>query len=57
MAASKDQKFNMVMTGEDKSMLVALSNADDLSEAHIVRSLIRRAYAERFGDKKPKVKR
>lgn len=54
MAPAKDQKFNMVMSAEDRSMLVSLSEVDDLSEAQIVRSLIRRAYVEKFGDKKPK---
>jgi hypothetical protein len=38
-------------------MLQALADADGLSASHIVRSLIRRAHAERFGEKKPKPKR
>ncbi len=34
-------------------MLQALADADGLSASDIVRTLIRRAYSERFGDRKP----
>lgn len=54
MASAKDQKFNMVMSADDKAALAALADADDVSEAHVVRSLVRHAYLERFGEKRPK---
>jgi len=34
-------------------MLRVLAEADGLSSADIIRTLIRRSYAERFGEKKP----
>jgi hypothetical protein len=54
MASAKDQKFNMVMSVEDKAMLESLSKVDDVSEAQVMRSLIRRSYAEKFPKKRPK---
>lgn len=54
MASAKDQKFNMVMTSEDRAMLAKLAEREDVSEAQIVRSLIRRAFAEMRPAKKTK---
>ncbi len=51
MASTKDVKFNMMMSSEDKEMLTALAERDDVSEAQIMRMLIRRSYAEAFPQK------
>jgi hypothetical protein len=48
MASTKDVKFNMMMSAEDKEMLTSLAVRDDVSEAQIMRTLIKRAYAEVF---------
>ena len=54
MATAKDQKFNMMMSADDKAMLEKLSERADVSEAQIVRTLIRQAFAEAFPPKKSK---
>ena len=56
MASAKDQKLTAMLSEHDMAMLKAMSAADDVSASQVVRVLIRRAYAERFGDKKPKKK-
>jgi hypothetical protein len=47
MVTAKEVKFNMVMSAEDKAMLEKLAAMDDVSEAHIVRTLIREKHAAR----------
>jgi|HubBroStandDraft_4_1064222.scaffolds.fasta_scaffold972946_1 hypothetical protein len=54
MATAKDLKFNMMMSADDKAMLEKLSERADVSEAQIVRTLIRQAFAEAFPPKKSK---
>jgi hypothetical protein len=57
MATAKDLKFNMMMSADDKAMLVKLSERADVSEAQIMRTLIRQAFAEAFPPKRPMTKR
>jgi len=37
----------------DMAMIKTISETDDVSAAQVVRLMIRRTYAERFGEKKP----
>jgi hypothetical protein len=53
----KSERLAMRMAPSEVSMLRALSEAAGESDANVVRQLIRRAYAERFGDKKPRTKK
>lgn len=46
-------RFNMVMLPEERGMLQALAEATGLKESDVVRQMIRRDYAARFGAKKP----
>ena len=46
-------RFNMVMLSEERAMLQALARQIGLKESDVVRQMIRRDYAEQFGDKKP----
>jgi hypothetical protein len=50
-------RIGLRIAPEEIAMLNMLAEADALSASDIVRTLIRRAYAERFGDKKPKTKK
>jgi ribosomal 50S subunit-associated protein YjgA (DUF615 family) len=45
------------MSPTDAAMLAALSEHEGESLATVLRTLIRRAYTEQFGDKKPTKKR
>jgi hypothetical protein len=51
----KDRKLTVLVAENDMTRLRELAAADDVSAAHVVRSLIRAAHAGRF--KKPKTKR
>ena len=53
----RSERLGLRIAPEEVEMLQTLADADGLSASDIVRSLIRRAYAERFGEKKPKQKR
>lgn len=48
------EMFTVRMTADEIAMLRALAEADGLSQSDVVRVFIRRSYAERFGDKKPR---
>ncbi len=52
MATAKDTKLTAMISEEDMAMLRAMSEADDVSLAQVIRLLIRRGYAEKFGEKK-----
>jgi hypothetical protein len=41
------------MAPSETALLQALAEADGLTISDVVRLLVRRAYADRFGDKKP----
>ena len=53
MTDLKTARFNMVLSETERAMLQRLADDSGLSESDIVRQHIRRAYAERFGDKRP----
>ena len=57
MVRTKDTKFNMVMSEEEKLRLDALAKADERSAGAWIRAVINRMYVEKFGDKPPKKKR
>lgn len=46
-------RFNMVMLPEERAMLQALAKDTGLKESDVLRQMIRRDYADRFGKKKP----
>jgi hypothetical protein len=46
-------RFNMVMQPDERAMLQALAREQGLKESDILRQMIRRDYAEKFGKKKP----
>ena len=47
----------MRASDEEAAMLHALAEAEGVSQSDYLRLFIRRAHAEKFGDKKPKTKR
>lgn len=46
-------RFNMVMQPDERAMLQALARESGLKESDVLRQMIRRDYAEKFGKKKP----
>jgi hypothetical protein len=55
--ALKTDRFMIRMDPDERRMLTELSELDGVSEATIVRQLIRRAHAERMAAQAPKPKR
>jgi uncharacterized protein (DUF1778 family) len=53
----RSERLNVRIAPEEMAMLNALADAEGLSASDVVRTLVRRAYGERFGDKKPKPKK
>ncbi len=53
----RSERLNVRIAPDEMAMLNALADAEGLSASDVVRTLVRRAYAERFGDKKPKPKK
>ena len=53
MPAPKELRFNMAMNPDELNMLADLAERNGISESGTVRLLIRRAYAERSGNRKP----
>jgi hypothetical protein len=52
-ANERTARFEIRIAPQEIAMLRVLAEADGLSSADIIRTLIRRSYAERFGEKKP----
>lgn len=50
----RDRHLAIRTSAEEASMLKALAEAEGISQSDYVRLFIRRAYAEKFGAKKPK---
>ena len=50
---ARDVSLRIRMTEDERAMVAALAKSDGLSSSDIVRLLVRRAYKEAFGDKKP----
>lgn len=51
---ARTELFNIRVSPTELSMLRAIADADGLSAADVVRTLVRREYAARFGQKAPK---
>ena len=54
MAEPKDIKLTVLVAESDLRKLRELAEADDVSTAHVVRTLVREAHDLRFARKKPK---
>jgi len=52
----RTERFGIRASTEEIAMLQALADDAGLSSSDIVRQLIRAAYKDKFGDKKPKLK-
>lgn len=46
-------RFNLVMQPDERAMLEALATEQGLKESDVVRQLVRREYAAKFGKKAP----
>lgn len=53
----RNRVFQIRASDEELAMLAAIAEAEGVSGADVLRLFIRRTYAERFGDKKPKPRR
>jgi len=53
----KTDRLAFRMGPTDAAKLAALADHEGESQANVLRTLIRRAYAAQFGDKKPKSKK
>jgi hypothetical protein len=53
----RSERLNVRTAPEELAMLEALASSYGVSASDVVRTLIRRAYADRFGDKKPKARK
>ena len=49
----RTERLGIRIASEEVAMLQALAVADGLTASDIVRTLIRRAHAERFGERRP----
>lgn len=56
MPELRSEQFLMRVSPTEVAMLRALADATGLAAADVLRMCIRREYAEKFGDKKPKKK-
>lgn len=56
MVVDRGRRLSIRIADEERVMLEALADRDGISASDFVRMFIRRAYAEAFGDKPPKVK-
>ncbi len=54
MVRTKDTKFNMVMSEEEKSRLDAMAKSEERSAGAWIRAVINREYVEKFGTKPSK---
>ena len=57
MVVKKTEVLALRMSPDDAARLRRLAEADDVTYAHVIRQLVRAAYAERFGSRPPKKKR
>jgi hypothetical protein len=56
MPIDRDLMFHVRMAAEERAMLEALAEGHGVSASDYIRIVVRRDYAERFGDKKAKKK-
>jgi uncharacterized protein (DUF1778 family) len=57
MPVERTQRLNVRIAPEEMAMLEAVADQSGLSASDVVRTLIRREYAEKIGHRKPKAKR
>jgi hypothetical protein len=50
----RTERLGLRIAPEELEMVNDLADADGVSASDVVRILVRRAHAERFGDRKPK---
>lgn len=55
--AERENAITVRMSKDERRMLDALAEADGISISDVVRMLVRRAHADRFGAPKPKARR
>jgi hypothetical protein len=55
--AERDVTMTVRLTREERQMVKAIAELDGVSSSDAVRMSVRRAYAERFPDKKAKTRR
>lgn len=53
----RDHVITVRMSREERDKLQALADDDGISVSDVVRMVVRRTHAERFGDKKTKARR
>ena len=53
----RDKSLRVRVSAEELDMVQALADAEGITASDIVRLYIRRAYAERFGETKPRKRR
>jgi hypothetical protein len=53
----RTERLELRIAPDELAMARALAGADGISVSDVVRLLVRRAHAERFGEKKPKPKK
>jgi predicted DNA binding CopG/RHH family protein len=54
MVLERDRRLTIRLSDEELAMVAALAEVDGVSQSDYLRLFIRRAHAEKFGDKKPK---
>jgi hypothetical protein len=57
MALTRTRRLSMLISDEEWEKLQALAEAEGITASDYVRMFVRRAHAERFGEKKPKTKK
>lgn len=57
MVIERDRKLTIRISDAELTMLEAIADADGVTSSDVLRTFIRRTYAERFPDRKPKTKK
>jgi hypothetical protein len=57
MVLERDKRLTIRVSAEEVAMLEALAEAAGVSGSDFLRLHVRSAYAEKFGDKKPKTRK
>jgi hypothetical protein len=53
MADDRDRSLRVQVSTAELKMLHEIAEADGITASDVIRMFVRRAHAERFGDKKP----
>lgn len=57
VTAGRTAQIVLRVSPEEKAMAETMAQEDGLSTSDVIRQSLRRTYKERFGDKKPKVRK